>query len=65
MRTQDTTTTVEIRDNAYWADETRLADFAEQDVRVEQAAQAEKDEAERANSPLEDDPQYAALYFVA
>jgi len=53
MTTQDTTT-VEIRDNAYWPAEVLLADFAEMADRAEQAAE-----------PLEDSPEYAALYFVS
>jgi hypothetical protein len=54
MTTQDTATTVEIRDRAYWPDEAQLADFAEKDDRVEQADQ-----------PLEDSSEYAVLYFVS
>ena len=54
MTTQDTTTTVEIRDNAYWPEEVQLADFAEMDDRPEQFAE-----------PLENNPEYATLYFVA
>ena len=71
MTMQGTATTVEVRDNAYgtipifsrclrdgawwdWPDEAQLADFAEKDDRVEQFAE-----------PLENNPEYAALYFVA
>jgi hypothetical protein len=71
MTTQDTTTAVKIRDNAYgtipifsrclrdgawwdWPDEAELADFAEKDDRVEQFAE-----------PLENNSEYATLYFVA
>ena len=53
MTTKDTTT-VEIRDNAYWPDEALLADFAQKDDRVEQAEQ-----------PLENSPEYATMYFVS
>lgn len=62
MTAQDTTP-VEIRDNAYgtipgfwwgWPDEARLAEFAGKD-----------DQIKRAEKPLEDDPAYATLYFVA
>ena len=60
MTTQNTTTTVEIRDRAYWPDEAQLADFVEQDARAEMA-----DRVERAAEPLEDSPEYAALYFVS
>ncbi len=63
MTTKDISTTVEIRDNAYettpvfwwgWPDETLLADFARKDDRVEQAEQ-----------PLDDNPEYATMYFVS
>ena len=54
MTTQDTTTTVEIRDNAYWPEEVQLADFAEMDDRTEQA-----------DRPLADSSEYATLYFVS
>ena len=53
MTTPDTTT-VEIRDNAYWPDEAELINFAEQDDRVEQA-----------DRPVKDDSAYVALYFVS
>jgi hypothetical protein len=60
MTTQNTTTTVEIRDRAYWPDEAQLADFAEKDD------QAEKDDrVEQAGQPLEDSSEYAVLYFVS
>ena len=52
MTTQDSTTTVEIRDNAYWPDEDQLTEFAEQAHRMEEADQ-----------PVENDIEYAALYF--
>jgi hypothetical protein len=52
MTTQDTTT-VEIRDNAYWPDEAVLIDFAEQDAQAEQ-----DDRAEQPDSPLEDNPEH-------
>ena len=55
MTTQNTTTTVEIRAAAFWPDEARLAEFAEQ---------AEKtDRMEQADQPVENDFEYAALYF--
>ncbi len=63
MTTQDTATSVEIRDNAHetapvfgwgWPDEAQLTDFARKDDRVEQA-----------NQPLEDSSEYAVLYFVS
>ncbi len=75
MTTQDTATTVEIRDNACettpvfgwgWPSEVLLADFAEQDVRVEQDARAEKDDRmEQADRTIENDAEYATLYFVS
>jgi hypothetical protein len=61
MKMQDTT--VEIRDNAYetipacgwgWPDEARLTDFAEKDYRMKQA-----------DRTIENDPEYATLYFVS
>jgi hypothetical protein len=58
MTTQNTITTVEIRDNAYWPDEARLIDFAEQDARAEMA-----DRMEPAKQPLEIGFEYATLYF--
>ena len=54
MTTQDAAITVEIRDNAYWPDEARLADFARKDDRVEPADRS-----------LENNPEYATLYFVS
>ncbi len=63
MKTQDTATTVEIRDTADetipvfwwdWPDEAQLTDFAEKNDRMEQIGQAVKDDAA-----------YAALYFVS
>lgn len=54
MSTHNTTTHAEIRDNAYWADEALLADFAEQDDRLE-----------RADRPIEESSEYAVLYFVS
>jgi hypothetical protein len=51
-----------LRDGAWWGwpDEARLTAFAAQ------AAQAEKDDrAERADRTIENNPEYAALYFVA
>ena len=50
--THNTTTTVETRDNAYWPDEDQLAEFAGQADRMEEADQ-----------PVENDAEYAALYF--
>ncbi len=69
MTTQNTTTTVEIRDNAFgttpvfwwgWPDEASLAAFAEQDVRTEQP-----DRADKTDRTLENNTEYAALYFVS
>ena len=60
MTTQDTATTVEIRDNAYWPDEAQITDFVEQDARAEK-----DDREEQADSPFEDNLQYATLYFVS
>jgi len=54
MTTKIGITQTEVRDNAYWPDESLLADFAEMADRMEQA-----------NRPLENDPEYAALYFVS
>jgi hypothetical protein len=75
MTTQDTITTVEIRDNAYevipgfgwdWPNEALLANFVEQDVRVERDARAETaNRMEQAEQPTKDDAAYAALYFVS
>ena len=53
MTTQIEATPTEVRDNAYWPDEALLTDFAEMADRTEQADQ-----------PLENNPEYAALYFV-
>jgi len=69
MTTQNITTTVEIHDNAYgttpgfgwgWPDEARLAAYAEQDVRAAQA-----DRMEETDRTLENNSEYAALYFVS
>ena len=54
MTTKNINTTVDIRDNDYWPDEAQLADFAQQDDRVEQAEQL-----------LENNPEYATMYFVS
>ena len=54
MTTEIETTPIEIRDNAYWPDESLLADFAGMDVREEQT-----------DRPLENNPEYAELYFVS
>jgi hypothetical protein len=51
MTTQNTTT-VEIRDNAYWPDEAQLAEYAELGDRMEQT-----------DRPVENDFEYAALFF--
>ena len=68
MKTQDTTT-VEIRANAFettpvfwwgWPDEANLAAFAEQPARIEQ-----NDRPEQIDRTLENDAEYAALYFVS
>ncbi len=63
MTTQDTATTVEIRENAYgttpvfwwgWPDEALLGDFSEKANRVEQP-----------HRPIENDSEYVNLYFVS
>ena len=54
MTTENSATTIEIRDNAYWPDEALLADFAKKDDRVKQIDQS-----------LENNPDYATLYFVS
>jgi len=59
VKTQDTTT-VEIRANAFWPDEANLAAFAEQPARIEQ-----NDRPEQIDRTLENDAEYAALYFVS
>ena len=52
------TTTVDIRDIAYWPDEAQLAAFAEQ------ADRGEKDDwLEQAEAPIESDSEYVMLYF--
>jgi hypothetical protein len=60
VTTQTTTTTADSRDNAYWPDEARLTAFAEQDVRTEQP-----DRADKTDRTLENNTEYAALYFVS
>jgi hypothetical protein len=66
MTMQIETTQTEIRDNAYWPAEVLLAGFAEQDERVEQDARAEKDDrVEQADRLIENNPEYATLYFVS
>jgi hypothetical protein len=69
VTTQNTTTTVEIRDDVYgtipgfwwdWPDETKLADCAEQNVRAER-----DDRVEQTDRTLENNAEYAALYFVS
>ena len=54
MTTKIGITQTEVRDNAYWPDESLLADFAEIADRMEQA-----------NRPLADSSDYATLYFVS
>ncbi len=75
MQAEIETVQTEVRDNAYetipvfgWdrPDEVLLAEFVAQDVRVEQDARAEKDDrVEQADRTIENNPEYAALYFVA
>jgi hypothetical protein len=75
MTTENTATTVEIHANAYgtasifgwgWPDEANLTAFAEQDVRAEQADQTEKtDRVKQIDRMLENNAEYAALYFVS
>ena len=60
MTTENFATTIEIRDNAYWPDEALLADFAGQVARAEQ-----DDRREWPEQPVEDNYEYAALYFVS
>lgn len=60
MTTQNTTTTVEIRADAFWPDEANLAAFVAQADRAEQ-----DDHAELTDRTLEYDPEYATLYFVS
>ena len=60
MKKQDAATTVEIRDNAYWPDEAQLADSVEQDARAKK-----DDRVEQADRSLENNPEYATLYFVS
>jgi hypothetical protein len=61
MTTQATTTV-----NAFWPDEANLAAFAEQDARAEQADQTEKaDRVKQTDRTLENNAEYAALYFVS
>jgi hypothetical protein len=54
VTTEQETTSIEIRDNSYWPDETLSIDFVEKDDRVEQA-----------DRRLEDSSEYATLYFVS
>ncbi len=60
MTTEIETTPIEIRDNAYWPDEALLADFAEQNTRAEH-----DDRREWPDQPVEDNYEYAVLYFVS
>ncbi len=48
------TTQIEIRDNAYWPDEALLTTFAEEDNQMEQVEQL-----------IEENAEYAALYFIS
>ena len=54
------TVQTEIRDNAYWPGEALLTDFAEQDTRAEK-----DDRMEQADRTIENNPEYATLYFVS
>jgi hypothetical protein len=69
MTTENETTQIDVRDNAYetipvfwrdWPDEALLADFVEQNARAEK-----NDQAEQADRPIEDSSEYAFLYFVS
>jgi len=69
MTTETTTTSIELRDNAYgtipvfwwdWPDEALLADFVEQDARAEK-----NDRVEWPDQPIEESSEYAVLYFVS
>jgi hypothetical protein len=69
MTTKTITTSSELRDNAYetipgfgwdWPDEARLTAFAEQVDRTEQ-----NDRVEQTDRTLENNAEYAALYFVS
>jgi hypothetical protein len=60
VTTQNTTTTVEIRADAFWPDEANLAAFVAQADRTEQ-----DDQAVQTDRTLEYDAEYAALYFVS
>jgi hypothetical protein len=51
---ETTTTAIERHDNAYWPDEALLADFVEKDDQVEQVDRL-----------IENNSEYAALYFVS
>jgi hypothetical protein len=75
VTTENATTAVEIRANAFgttpvfwwgWPDEANLAAFAEQDARAEQADQTEQtDRVKQTDRTLENNAEYAALYFVS
>jgi hypothetical protein len=60
VTTENTTTTVEIRANAFWPDEANLAAFTEQDVRAE-----ETDRVKQTDRLIENNSEYATLYFVS
>ena len=69
MTTEIETLQSKVRDNAYettpilwwdWPDEARLAAFAEQADRTEQ-----NDRGEQTDRMLENNAEYAALYFVS
>jgi hypothetical protein len=51
---ETTTTAIERHDNAYWPDEALLADFVEKDDQVEQVDRL-----------IENNSEYAALYFLS
>ncbi len=75
MKMQIETVQTEIRDNAYestpvfgwdWPDEAMLADLAEQNIRAEQDVRTEKDDRmEHADWTIENNSEYATLYFVS
>jgi hypothetical protein len=60
VTTQNITTTVEICANAFWPDEANLATFAEA---ADQAVKT--DRMKQPDRTLENDTEYAALYFVS
>ena len=56
----DITINASAPDHAYWPDEAQIADLVEQGTLAETNTRKEQ-----ADPPVEDNPQYAALYFVS